>query len=321
MNCEDIQKELKAYLDNDIDEQKNKEIKEHLNQCLRCSQDLESQKKLSAVLRAWEGIEPPPNSYERLVARIESKESVWGKVFTYSFGKKMAFRLAEVAAIVVVTLLISQWLEKPQQGRGNDLNTIGLYLNEHQGAVLQTVSDEFSSDAETQIPAPTEDFLYYEQIDSFPRYTRPGVIFRGPYKPPREIPLPKTPVISKGEVLDLPEARMAVDFKPSAPTRLFPGYILDSVRKIEDYNSLHLIYTNGINTLSLFEQALGGQNMLAAQDFREYAVYRTAQDQENAPDRSTILAWRNGSVSFVLIGNEEMSRLMEIAQAVSTVNK
>ena len=134
----------------------------------------------------------------------------------------------------------------------------------------------------------------------------------------------ENPSISKGEILDLSEARIAVDFEPAAPPRLYPGYILDSVRKIDDYNSLHLIYTNGINTLSLFEQALDGKNMLAAQDFREYAVYRSnqsAQHMGKTPDKSTILAWRNGSVSFVLIGNEEMSRLMEIAQAVSAVNK
>jgi ATP:corrinoid adenosyltransferase len=43
-------------------------------------------------------------------------------------------------------------------------------------------------------------------------------------------------------------------------------------------------------------------------------VYRNTQS-------ATILAWRNGSVSFVLIGKEEMSRLMDLAQAVSTVNK
>ena len=126
--------------------------------------------------------------------------------------------------------------------------------------------------------------------------------------------MPEAPPISKGKILDLSQARKVVDFEPAAPARLHPGYILDSVRKIANYNSLHLIYTNGINTLSLFEQSLDGKNRLAAQDFREYAVYRSSQS-------ATILAWRNGSVSFVLIGNEEMSRLMEIAQAVSAVHK
>ncbi len=314
MKCEDIQKELKAFLDNDIDDHKKREIKGHLNQCPNCLRDLKRQKKLSRVLRAWKGIEPSPHLYEKLELRIESNESFWGKVFTYSFVKKAAFRFAGVVAIVGLTLAISNWLGKPEQRTRDDLNTINLYLTEHQGAVLKTVSEELSSQKETRISVRPEDFLYYEHVDGFPRYTRPGVIFRGPSKSPRKIPMPEAPPISKGKILDLSQARKVVDFEPAAPVRLHPGYILDSVRKIANYNSLHLIYTNGINTLSLFEQSLDGKNRLAAQDFREYAVYRSSQS-------ATILAWRNGSVSFVLIGNEDMSRLMDITQAVGTVNK
>ncbi len=314
MKCEDIQKELKAFLDKDIDDQKKTEIQDHLNRCPNCSRELERQKKLSRVLRAWKGIEPSLHLYEKLESRIESSESFWGKVFSYSFFKKAAFQFAVVVAVVGLTLAISHWLGKPEQRRGDDLNTINLYLTEHQGAVLKTVSGELSSQYETRISVRPEDFLYYEHVGGFPRYTRPGVIFRGPSKSPREIPMPEAPPISKGKILDLPQARKAVDFEPIAPVRLHPGYILESVRKIADYNSLHLIYTNGINTMSLFEQSLDGKQGLATKDFREYAVYRSSQS-------ATILAWRNGSVSFVLIGNEEMSRLMDLAQAVGTVNK
>ena len=35
-----------------------------------------------------------------------------------------------------------------------------------------------------------------------------------------------------------------------------------------------MLYTDGVNTLSLFEQPLDGERGLEAQDFREYAVYR-----------------------------------------------
>ena len=166
--------------------------------------------------------------------------------------------------------------------------------------------------------------MYYEHIDGFPRYSRPGVIFRGPSKSPREIPVAETPSITGGEILDLSQAWEAVDFEPVAPVRIHPGFILDSIRKVEDYNSLHLIYTNGINTLSLFEQSLDGKKGLAAQDFREYAVYRNIEADEfpmTTSDKATILAWRNGSVSFVLIGKEDMSRLMDLAQAVSAESK
>ena len=324
MKCEDIQKELKAFLDNDIDDQKKREMEGHIDQCPNCSRDLEKQKKLSGVLREWKGIEPSPHSYEKLESRIESSESFWGKVFTSSFLKKAAFQFAVVVAVVGLTLAISHWLGKPASVPGENIDTINLYLTEHQGAVLRTVSEEVAPHTRTRISVPPEDLFYYEHIDGFPRYTRPGIIYRSPSKSLREIPLPKAPSISKGEILDLPQARRVVDFEPVAPVRLHPGYILDSVRKISGYNSLHMIYTNGVNTLSLFEQSLDGAQGLAAQDFREYAVYRNIEADVypvTTSEKATILAWRNDSVSFVLIGNEDMSRLMELAQAVSTVNK
>lgn len=324
MKCDDIQKELKAFLDNDMDARKKSEIKEHLDRCPDCSGDLEQLKKLSEILYSWRGIEPSAHSYEKLRSRIESKESIWGRIFTYSFMKKAGFRFAEIAAVVVLTLIISHLLQKQAPVTGSDTDTVNLYLTEHQEAVLNTVSEELAPQTETRISVPLEDFLYYEHIDGFPRYIRPSVILRGPSKYQREIPKPDSPSISKGEILDLPQARKAVDFEPVAPVRLHPGYILDSIRKIEDYNSLHLIYTNGINTLSLFEQSLDGKKGLEAQDFREYAVYRSIETDElpmTGADKATILAWRNGSVSFVLIGNEEMARLIEIAQAISAESK
>jgi len=323
MKCEDIQKELKAFIDNDMDDQKKAEIQEHLDQCPNCTKELEQLRKLSEALHTWKGIEPSPLLYEKLKSRVESKESFWGKAFSSPSIKKAAFRFAEIVAIVAITLFISHSLQKPAPV-ADDLDTINLYLTEHQGAVLRIVSEESASEIETRISVPREAFYYYERIDGFPRYSRPGVILKGPSKAQKEIPMPEVPSISKGEILDLPQARKAVDFEPVAPVRLHPGYILDSIRKIEDYNSLHLVYTNGINTLSLFEQSLDGQAGLAAQDFREYAVFRsnqTTQDKRAESDKAIILAWRNGSVSFILIGNEDITQLMEIAQAVSTVSK
>ena len=106
MKCEDIQKELKAFLENDLDGHLKAELLEHLDRCPDCAKDLERQKKLSEILQAWKGIEPSPLLYKELESRIESTESFWGKVFTYTFVKKAAFRFAEVVAIVGLTLII-----------------------------------------------------------------------------------------------------------------------------------------------------------------------------------------------------------------------
>jgi hypothetical protein len=144
---------------------------------------------------------------------------------------------------------------------------------------------------------------------------RLGIIVRGPSSERQVIP-PEAPAISNGHTLALSEARKTVNFNLVSPPRLHPGYMLDKIRSIEGRDSLHLLYTDGINTVSLFEQPLDGERGLAAQDFREYAVYRNEGQRPG-----TILAWRDDALSYVLIGNAEMSQLMDMAQLISAGNE
>ena len=318
MRCEDIQKELEAFLSNEIDEPKRSEIQSHLDECQNCSGVLRQLKRLSKVLKTWKEIEPSPMMYEKLKTRMKAHKSSWGRVFTYSFAKKAAFRFAGVVAIVVFTLLISNLIQKPAQKASDDLATIDFYLTEHQEVVAQAVSAELSTRPTTRMYISRDDILYYEFIDGFPRSARPGIILRRPSSQ-QEISPPKVSAISKGKILTLPQARNAVGFNPVAPPWLHPGYILDSIRKIDGYNSLHLFYTNGIDTISLFEQPSNGEQGLAAQDFREYAIYRSVEPAAGlkGKGRATILAWSNGAVSFVLIGKTDMAQLMDMAQSIS----
>jgi hypothetical protein len=156
-----------------------------------------------------------------------------------------------------------------------------------------------------------DDILYYEFLDAGPEFMRPGIIVRGPSSP-RQISSPEAPVISNGHTMTLSEAREAADFELAAPPRLHPGYSLEQIRRIEGRDGLQLLYTDGINSVSLFEQPLDGQRGLSRQDFREYAVYR---NEEKAG--GTILAWRDDALSYVLIGNTEMSQLMDMVQSIS----
>lgn len=323
MRCEDIQKELEVFLSNDIDEPKRSEIESHLDKCQNCSRVLRQLTKLSEVLQTWKGIEPSPMMYEKLKTRMKAQGPFWRRIFTYSFAKKAALRFAEAAAIVVLTLFVSHLLQKPSLNVRDDLTTINFYLTEHQEAVAKILSTELTPQPTTRRYMDRDDILYYEYIDGFPRSTRPGVILRGPTSQ-RELSPPKASAISKGKILTLPQARDAVDFDLVVSQRLHPGYILDSIRKIDDYNSLHLVYTNGIDTLSLFEQPLNGEGGLAAQDFREYAVYRSVEPAAGWLERrgrATILAWSNGAVFFVLIGKMDMAQLMDMAQSISRTKR
>ena len=317
MRCEDIQKELEAFLSNDIDELKRSEIQSHLDECQNCSGVLQQLKRLSKVLKTWKEIEPSPMMYEKLKTRMKAYKSSWGRVFTYSFAKKAAFRFAEVTAIVVLTLLISHLLQKPAPMARDDLATINFYLKEHQEAVAQTISMDFSTHPAARMYAGRDDILYYESIDKFPKFAKSGLIIWGPLKRAK-INMPKEPAISKGRILLPPQVRNAIDFGPVAPPRLQHGFILDSIRKIDDYNSLHLLYTNGIDTISLFEQPSHDKRGLSAQDFREYAVYSRAESDPGSKGqgRVTILAWSNSTLSFVLIGKTDMSQLIDIVQSI-----
>ena len=66
MSCEDIQKELEAFLGNEIDEPKRNEIQSHLDKCQNCSEVLRQLTRLSEVLQTWKGIEPSPIRKKRI---------------------------------------------------------------------------------------------------------------------------------------------------------------------------------------------------------------------------------------------------------------
>jgi len=195
--------------------------------------------------------------------------------------------------------------------RTDDSATINLYLREHRDVIARHVSLRPARPQPMQMDVSQDDILYYEFLDDGPEYMRPGIIVRGPLSQ-REIGSPEAPVISNGQTLSLFEAQETADFELVAPPRLHPGYSLEQIRRIEGRDGLQLLYTDGINSVSLFEQPLDGQRGLSRQDFREYAVYRN-----KGQAGGTILAWRDDVRSYVLIGNTEMSQLMDMAQSIS----
>ena len=311
LRCEDVQKELEAFLRNDVDKPQRSLMQGHLEDCRDCSQALRQLTRLSEVLQSWQGPEPAPLMYEKLRSRMRSHESFRGRALPKSLVRKVVFRLAEVAAVVALTLSVSHWLGKPAPEIQDESATINLYLREHQDVAARAVHASLPAPPPARMHVDRHDILYYEFMDDPYEFARPGIIVRGP-SPRRQVIRPEAPAISNGRTLTLSQARDAADFDLVSPPRLYPGYMLDQIRRIDGTDTLHLLYTDGIHTLSLFEQPLDGQRGLDAQDFREYAVYRN----EGQPG-GAILAWRDDARSYVLIGNAEMAQLMDMAQSVS----
>jgi len=222
------------------------------------------------------------------------------------------------AAFFVMSGKVKDMKEELEQSRRDvalapvdDSATINFYLEEHRDLVARHASASPAAPQPAQMRVNQHDILYYESFDDEPEYMSPGIIVRGPLSQ-QEIDSPEAPVISNGHTLSLSEARKTADFELHAPARLFPGYSLDQIRRIEGRDALQLLYIDGINSVSLFEQPLDGQRGLSRQDFREYAVY-----QNKGQAGGTILAWRDDALSYVLIGNTEMSQLMNMAQSIS----
>lgn len=320
MECENVRSKLIAFVDGELENAEQKAVREHLDGCPECYRVAGQLEKLPGVLRAWKAGEPPEDLYTSLQSKLDGRESWWRKVLTPAFAGKAALRFAEAAAIVLITLVVSGRFQKPSPAQpDDDLATINLYITEHQEAVVQAASAEAAPRQGARVTLNREDVMYYEFIDDYRRLSRPGIILRGDSSGRESETAGPEPGISKAKSLTLPQARKAVSFAPVAPSRIHPGYILDGIAKVAGRDSLHLLYTNGIDTFSIFEQPLGGEQGLAAKDFREYAVYRSSAPAEGPGGQAgtTILAWKNSHISFVLIGREDLTRLMAVAQAFS----
>jgi hypothetical protein len=324
MECEDIRKHLESFLEGEAGEAEKTAIQGHLDKCLECARAFRQLKKLTGVLQSWKAAQPPADLYVRLKSGLGSRESWWRKYLTPAFAGKAALRFAGAAAVVFITLAVSHYFQKPAAAPpDDDLATINLYMTEHQEAVLQTASAESVGPQPARVTLSRDDIMYYEYIDDYRQISRPGVILRGPTSPRESAAAAPDSGLSSAKALTLLQARKAVSFEPVAPSRIHPGYILDTVIKVAGRESLHLLYTNGLDTFSVFEQPLGGNQGLAVKDFREYAVYKSSVPTEVSGNQAgmTILAWKNTHVSFVLIGRADMSRLMEIAQAFTDASK
>jgi len=188
---------------------------------------------------------------------------------------------------------------------------INFYVREHQDIVARHAALSPVQTEPMQVQVDQDDMLYYERLEGRPETMRPGIIVRAPASQGR-ISSSTAPALSNGHTLSLSQAKAAATFDLVALAWLDPGFALDEIRSIEGRDAMQLLYTNGIDSVSLFEQPLKGPRGLSRQEFREYAVYSKAEG-----GGGTILAWRDTVRSYVLIGKVELSQLMDMAQSIS----
>lgn len=106
-------------------------------------------------------------------------------------------------------------------------------------------------------------------------------------------------------------------FRPYEPRNLPQGFLMTSadVSEVAGVKTLHLLYSDGLRSVSLFENAKG-----AAADFG--SLHPTslpfegheAQYVEEGP--TTLLTWKEKSLYFALVGDLQRGELVEIAKSV-----
>jgi negative regulator of sigma E activity len=204
----------------------------------------------------------------------------------------------------------------PEAVAGRAAQTVSL-INRHTGERMMRLW----IDAETKIVLAKESYhsdgalatrMRFDEI----RYTGdiPGDIFSTDVPsgfqmlPARRFGQPST---------DIGAAVRNAGFRPVGPRYLPEGFSLISAdtNDLKGVKSLHLLYSDGLRNLSLFENASD-----AAADFgvlRPSTISFEGHDAQYVKDGpTTLLAWREHGLAFALVGDLDVKELVEIAISV-----
>jgi negative regulator of sigma E activity len=116
---------------------------------------------------------------------------------------------------------------------------------------------------------------------------------------------------------DLDEIVREIGFAPYKPKDLPQGFVLigGDVSDANDVKTLHLTYTDGLRTISLFENDKG-----AAVNFGDARTHATRFEGHEAryieEGSTTLLAWAEHKLHFALVGDLGRSELERIAESV-----
>ncbi|MHB8145181.1 MAG: sigma-E factor regulatory protein RseB domain-containing protein [Vulcanimicrobiaceae bacterium] len=154
--------------------------------------------------------------------------------------------------------------------------------------------------------------MRFEQL----RYVKslPKDLFAVPSQGYRRVPGPSHGIPSS----DLGRVVRAAGFRAFGPKYLPEGFvpIAGSVSTVNGVRSLHMLYSDGIRTVSLFENARG-----AAVNLGSFTVHHATVENnpanyvEDGP--TTLLTWADEGLHFALVGELSRRELLKIATSVA----
>ena len=117
--------------------------------------------------------------------------------------------------------------------------------------------------------------------------------------------------------LDLQRTLDEAGFKSVGPRYLPDGFniIGADVSNVRGVRNLHFVYSDGIRTISLFENAAGADADFGT--FRPAVTQFEGHDAEYVKDGpTTLLSWHEGGLAFALVGDLDLRELIQIAISV-----
>lgn len=122
---------------------------------------------------------------------------------------------------------------------------------------------------------------------------------------------------SEAPSLDLERTTREAGFKPASPADLPEGFALvgSSVETVNGVRTVHLNYSDGLRTLSLFENAAGAEADFGADKPRTIALgEESGKIVEHGA--TTLIAWKEKRLTLMLLGDLSRSELARIAESV-----
>jgi len=102
MLCEDVQETLSAFLDEELDPLRSREIQQHLDACPSCTDEVDRMKELAERLRGVAPYYPAPDSLRARVTQAAWSEASRGRMTGRRIGVSARGWLAAAAAVIVV---------------------------------------------------------------------------------------------------------------------------------------------------------------------------------------------------------------------------
>ena len=110
MNCVEAEKISAALLDDSLDHERLREIKDHLNACSRCSEELTGLAESQLLVQGLPPVEPPLGFTTRVMAEVREtahRPTLWQRLFL-SLPTKLPLHATAVVLISVLAAYLYQ---------------------------------------------------------------------------------------------------------------------------------------------------------------------------------------------------------------------